>query len=83
QADVRDMLEAAEGKGRCMEVIQDILRHFTIAPLKPNTDHSMLLQELVQMLKKDGLIRNPEKAAVCLAEREKQGGLGILGTNMA
>ncbi|MCL6427557.1 mannitol operon transcriptional activator MtlR [Bacillus subtilis] len=83
QADVPDMLEAAESIGRYMEVIQDVLRHFTLAPLKTNPDHSMLLLELFQQLKKDGLIRDPEKAAVCLAEREKQGGLGIPGTNMA
>ncbi|QXG61997.1 PTS sugar transporter subunit IIA, partial [Bacillus spizizenii] len=51
--------------------------------LKTNPDHSMLLLELFQQLKKDGLIRDPKKAAVCLAEREKQGGLGIPGTNMA
>lgn len=83
QADVPDMLETAESIGRYMEVIQDVLRHFTLAQLKTNPDHSMLLLELFQQLKKDGLIRDPEKAAVCLAEREKQGGLGIPGTNMA
>lgn len=83
QADVPDMLEAAESIGRYMEVIQDVLRHFTLAQLQTNPDHSMLLLELFQQLKKDGLIRDPEKAAVCLAEREKQGGLGIPETNMA
>ncbi|MGG1247285.1 BglG family transcription antiterminator [Bacillus spizizenii] len=82
-ADVPDMLAAAESMGRYMAVIQDVLRHFTLTHLKTSPVHSMLLLELFQQLKKDGLIRDPKKAAVCLAEREKQGGLGIPGTNMA
>ncbi|MCY9374423.1 transcription antiterminator [Bacillus sp. T17B1] len=82
-ADVPDMLAAAESMGRYMAVIQDVLRHFTLTHLKTSPVHSMLLLELFQQLKKDGLICDPKKAAVCLAEREKQGGLGIPGTNMA
>lgn len=77
------MLAAAESVGRYMAVIQDVLRHFSLTEMKTKPDHGMLLFELFQQLKEDGLIRDPKKAADCLAEREKQGGLGIPGTNMA
>lgn len=56
QVDVPDMLKAAESMGRYMAVIQDVLRHFTLTHLKTNLDHSLLLLELFQQLKKDGLI---------------------------
>ncbi|PNB46812.1 PTS sugar transporter subunit IIA, partial [Pseudomonas sp. GW456-E7] len=52
QADVPDMLEAAESIGQYMSVIQDVLRYFTLSHLKTNPDHSMLLLELFQQLKK-------------------------------
>nr|WP_302182954.1 transcription antiterminator [Bacillus nakamurai] len=81
--DTPDMLEAAGRMRHYAAVIEDVLRHFSIKPVESNMEYDLFLRNLFLMLEEEGHVRDAQKTALLLAERERQGGLGIPGTAMA
>lgn len=77
------MLEAAGRMAHYAAVIQSVLRNFSVKSIESNTAYELFLNRMFDMLEQEGLIHNAQKTAQCLAERERQGGLGIPGTAMA
>ncbi len=83
QPETPDMLEAAGRMAHYAAVIQSVLRNFSIKSIDSNTAYELFLNRMFDMLEQEGLVHNAQKTAQRLAERERQGGLGIPGTAMA
>lgn len=80
--DTPDMLEAAGRMRHYAAVIEDVLRHFSIKSIESKMEYDLFLRNLFRMLEEEGHVRDAQKTALLLAERERQGGLGIPGTAM-
>ncbi|MDP1499411.1 BglG family transcription antiterminator [Bacillus velezensis] len=83
QPEPPDMLEAAGRMAHYAAVIQSVLRNFSVKSIDSNTAYELFLNRMFDMLEQEGLVHNAQKTAQRLAERERQGGLGIPGTAMA
>ncbi|MCY8914822.1 BglG family transcription antiterminator [Bacillus atrophaeus] len=83
ETDIPDTLKTAEKMGRYLDSIQHVLKNFTVNNIDTKPDDEPLPHQMFRLLEAEGLIHDAKKAAVCLLEREKQGGLGIPGTGMA
>ncbi|MCY8519517.1 BglG family transcription antiterminator [Bacillus atrophaeus] len=83
ETDIPDTLKAAEKMGRYLDSIQHVLKNFTVNNIDTKPDGEPLPHQMFRLLEAEGLIHDAKKAAVCLLEREKQGGLGIPETGMA
>lgn len=83
QPETPDMLEAAGRMVHYAAVIQSVLRNFSVKSIDSNTAYELFLNRMFDMLGQEGLVHNAQKTAQRLAERERQGGLGIPGTAMA
>ncbi|MDX7984140.1 transcription antiterminator [Bacillus velezensis] len=83
QPETPDMLEAAGRMVHYAAVIQSVLRNFSVKSIDSNTAYELFLNRMFDMLEQEGLVHNAQKTAQRLAERERQGGLGIPGTAMA
>ncbi|MCY9206244.1 BglG family transcription antiterminator [Bacillus atrophaeus] len=83
ETDIPDTLKTAEKMGRYLDSIQHILKNFTVNNIDTKPDDEPLPHQMFRLLEAEGLIHDAKKAAVCLLEREKQGGLGIPETGMA
>ncbi|MCY8809953.1 BglG family transcription antiterminator [Bacillus atrophaeus] len=83
ETDIPDTLKTAEKMGRYLDAIQHVLKNFTVNNIDTKPDDEPLPHQMFRLLEAEGLIHDAKKAAVCLLEREKQGGLGIPGTGMA
>ncbi|MCY8827066.1 BglG family transcription antiterminator [Bacillus atrophaeus] len=80
---IPDTLKTAEKMGRYLDSIQHVLKNFTVNNIDTKPDDEPLPHQMFRLLEAEGLIHDAKKAAVCLLEREKQGGLGIPETGMA
>ncbi|MDQ0926291.1 mannitol operon transcriptional antiterminator [Bacillus atrophaeus] len=83
ETDIPDTLKTAEKMGRYLDSIQHVLKNFTVNNIDTKPDDEPLPHQMFRLLEAEGLIHDAKKAAVCLLEREKQGGLGIPETGMA
>ncbi|MEC2309309.1 BglG family transcription antiterminator [Bacillus atrophaeus] len=83
ETDILDTLKTAEKMGRYLDAIQHVLKNFTVNNIDTKPDDEPLPHQMFRLLEAEGLIHDAKKAAVCLLEREKQGGLGIPETGMA
>ncbi|ADP35075.1 BglG family transcription antiterminator [Bacillus atrophaeus] len=83
ETDIPDTLKTAEKMGRYLDAIQHVLKNFTVNNIDTKPDDEPLPHQMFRLLEAEGLIHDAKKAAVCLLEREKQGGLGIPETGMA
>ncbi|MBJ7896315.1 BglG family transcription antiterminator [Bacillus atrophaeus] len=83
ETDIPDTLKTAEKMGRYLDAIQHVLKNFTVNNIDTKPDDEPLPHQMFRLLEAEGLIHAAKKAAVCLLEREKQGGLGIPETGMA
>lgn len=83
ETDIPDTLKTAEKMGRYLDSIQHVLKNFTVNNIDMKPDDEPLPHQMFRLLEAEGLIHDAKKAAVCLLEREKQGGLGIPETGMA
>ncbi|MCY8977692.1 BglG family transcription antiterminator [Bacillus atrophaeus] len=83
ETDIPDTLKTAEKMGRYLDTIQHVLKNFTVNNIDTKPDDEPLPHQMFRLLEAEGLIHDAKKAAVCLLEREKQGGLGIPETGMA
>ncbi|MED4810749.1 BglG family transcription antiterminator [Bacillus atrophaeus] len=83
ETDIPDTLKTAEKMGRYLDSIQHVLKNFTVNNIDTKPDAEPLPHQMFRLLEAEGLIHDAKKAAVCLLEREKQGGLGIPETGMA
>ncbi|MCY8922298.1 BglG family transcription antiterminator [Bacillus atrophaeus] len=83
ETDIPDTLKTAEKMGRYLDAIQHVLKNFTVNNIDTKPDDEPLPHQMFRLLEAEGLFHDAKKAAVCLLEREKQGGLGIPETGMA
>ncbi|MED1016956.1 BglG family transcription antiterminator [Bacillus atrophaeus] len=83
ETDIPDTLKTAEKMVRYLDAIQHVLKNFTVNNIDTKPDDEPLPHQIFRLLEAEGLIHDAKKAAVCLLEREKQGGLGIPETGMA
>ncbi|MEK6267763.1 MAG: BglG family transcription antiterminator [Planococcus sp. (in: firmicutes)] len=77
---IQQMLQEIKQVQNSMDVI---LSNFKVVRKQYATDHWEILQEVINVAQKEGLVTNVASALHELREREKKGGLGIPNTTMA
>ncbi|ANU14579.1 Mannitol operon activator, BglG family [Planococcus halocryophilus Or1] len=77
---IQQMLQEIKQVQHSMDVI---LSNFKVVRQQFAADHWEILQEVLEMAKKDGVVTNVASAMSELKERENKGGLGIPETTMA
>ncbi|MGG1675601.1 BglG family transcription antiterminator [Neobacillus sp. NRS-1170] len=79
----RAIVEVLQEMKAIHDSIQAVLKNFIVYRMKDLEDYELILHEMVRKAEKDKLLTHVKDVMDSLKNREKKGGLGIPGTDMA